>query len=91
MALREYETWLLLSYSDEELKRVKLPMPERVRGAKEALRRLVPDYSPSEHQLSETIGLDIERVRARSDSFDKLVRALGALCGRSPPARPQVP
>jgi hypothetical protein len=87
MALREYETWLLLNHSDEQLRSAKVTSPEKVRGAKEALRRLIPDYSPSEHQLKETRRLDIARVRARSDSFDKLVRALGDLCGRPPPPR----
>ncbi|WP_437876748.1 DUF4276 family protein [Sorangium sp. So ce513] len=87
MVLREYETWILLNYSDDQLRRANVPAPEKVSGAKEKLRRLVPDYSPSEHQLIETRRIDIARLRARSDSFDKLVRALSALCGAMPPAR----
>ncbi|WP_437958287.1 DUF4276 family protein [Sorangium sp. So ce119] len=87
MVLREYETWLLLNYSDDELKRAKVAAPEKVSGAKEKLRRLVPEYSPSEHQLIETRRIDIARLRMRSDSFDKLVRVLGALCGATPPGR----
>lgn len=87
MALREYETWLLWNYQDEELARAGAPAPERRRGAKELLARLVPGYLPTVHQLAETRKLDIARVRERSASFDKLVRVLADISGTSPPAR----
>ncbi|WP_257458400.1 DUF4276 family protein [Archangium lipolyticum] len=87
MALREYETWLLLNYTDEQLAGAGAPEPERKRGAKEALARLVPSYLPTTHQLRETQKLDIARVRKRSDSFDKLVRVLASISGTTPPAR----
>jgi hypothetical protein len=80
MASREYETWLLHDLSDAR-------GIESKRGAKEALRRLVPNYDPTTHQLLLTRKLDVPRVRARSDSFDKLVRDLARLCGAKPPKR----
>jgi len=80
MASREYETWLLHDLSDAK-------GVESKRGAKEALRRLVPSYEPTTHQLLLTRKLDVPRVRARSDSFDKLVRDLARLCGVKPPKR----
>lgn len=88
MAVREYEAWLLWSRSDIELLRAHATNPDIVRDAKGALRRLVPGYMPTVHQLAETRRLDIDRVWARSDSFDKLVRALAQITGHSPPARP---
>ena len=87
MALREYETWLLWDYQDEELARVGASAPERKRGAKELLAKLVPGYLPTVHQLKETQKLDIARVRKRSASFDKLVRVLADISGTFPPAR----
>lgn len=87
MALREYETWLLWNYQDEELARVGAPAPEKRRGAKEVMAKLVPGYLPTVHQLTETRKLDIAWVRKRSASFDKLVRVLADVSGTVPPAR----
>ncbi|WP_437735204.1 hypothetical protein [Sorangium sp. So ce1335] len=87
MAVREYETWLLLNFAEDELRRVGAPTPESERGAKEVLRRLVPGYLPTTHQLSETRRLDIALVRKRSDSLDKLVRALATISGMPLPGR----
>ncbi|WP_437725865.1 hypothetical protein [Sorangium sp. So ce861] len=87
MAVREYETWLLLNHAQEELRRAGAPMVESKRGAKEVLRRLVPGYLPTTHQLSETRKIDIALVRGRSDSFDKLVRALATIAGMPLPDR----
>ena len=87
MALREYETWLLLNYTDKQLADVGVPAPEKKRGAKEALSKIVPGYLPTTHQLGETQKLDIAHVRKRSDSFDKLVRVLASIAGMTPPAR----
>lgn len=90
MAVHEYETWLLLSRSDEELRGAGVAVPVVGRGAKSTLRRLVPDYSPTVHQLQETRRIDIAFLRERSPSFDKLVRSIAALCAaaRVPPPRP---
>ena len=88
MAQREYEAWLLASYGEVELKAAGVRNPELVRNAKGELRKLIPGYLPTVHQLAATRRLDIPRVRARSDSFDKLVRAIGGLCGVEPPVRP---
>lgn len=87
MAQREYEAWLLASYPEEQWKAEKVRDPERIRDAKGELRKLIPGYLPTVHQLAATRRLDIPRVRARSDSFDKLVRSLGSLCGVAPPPR----
>src|SRR5271165_6191876 len=88
MAQREYEAWLLLSHTDEQLKAAKVRRPEQVRNAKDELRKLIPGYLPTVHQMAATRKLDIPRLRARSDSFDKLVRAIGSLCEGKAPARP---
>ena len=87
MAQREYEAWLLVSYTEEQRKTAKVRDPELIRDAKGELRKLIPGYLPTVHQLAATRKLDIPRVRARSDSFDKLVRALGSLCGVKAPSR----
>jgi hypothetical protein len=44
------------------------------RDAKSELRKLVPGYAPTIHQLDLARQVDIERLRRASDSFDKLVR-----------------
>ncbi|WP_437578531.1 hypothetical protein [Sorangium sp. So ce887] len=87
MAVCEYETWLLLNFAEDALRRAGAPMPESIRGAKEVLRRLVPGYLPTTHQLSETRRIDIALVRRRSDSLDKLVRALATISGMPLPDR----
>jgi hypothetical protein len=51
------------------------------------LKRLVPGYLPTTHQLNETRRIDIALVRKRSDSFDKLVRVLAVLSGTDLPER----
>jgi Domain of unknown function (DUF4276) len=80
MAVREYETWLLLNHPEDSLKKARAgASPEKARGAKEILARIVPGYRPTTHQLPETRRLNIAHVRARSKSFDKLVRAVAAL------------
>ena len=90
MAVREYETWLLHGFSLEELERHGIRNVETRRGAKELLRRVIRNYQPTTHQMACTKAMDLDRVRARSDSFDKLVRALGTLFGVSTPPRPLV-
>lgn len=87
MAVCEYETWLLLNFAEEAVRRAGVRTPESKRGAKEALARLVPGYLPTTHQLSETRKIDIALVRSRSDSFDKLVRALATISGMPLPDR----
>jgi hypothetical protein len=81
MAVREYETWLLLARDDSSLRAAGLLHPEKIRDAKKALAALVPGYLPTTHQLSETRGIDVSLLRSRSKSFDKLVRSIAALCG----------
>jgi hypothetical protein len=87
MMVREYEAWLLYAFDDAALARVGITDPERIRGAKEKLRRLVPGYKPTTHQLEITRKIDIERLRRVSDSFDKLVRSLAAIFGVPAPDR----
>ncbi|NTX65955.1 DUF4276 family protein [Myxococcus sp. CA051A] len=81
MAVREFEGWLLRVFNDNELGRIRVVDPERIRNAKGRLEQLVPGYAPTTHQLMMTRKLDISAVRNRSRSFDKLVRTIGALCG----------
>jgi hypothetical protein len=90
MVVREYETWLLHACSQGDLERHGIREVETRRGAKELLRRIVENYQPTTHQVARTKAMDLDRVRARSDSFDKLVRALGTLFGVSTPPRPLV-
>ncbi len=88
MASREYETWLLHSFSNEERKTAKVTDADlRKRDAKGQLARLVPGYLPTTHQVDITRRIDVARVRIYSDSFDKLVRDLARLCGVNPPPR----
>ena len=89
MTVREYETWLLLNHSDEELTRIGLTEPERKQDAKKALARLVPGYLPTTHQLAQTRTIDIDRLRTRSRSFDKLVRPDGGPGGEGVGVRGQ--
>jgi hypothetical protein len=88
MAVREYETWLLLSYPEVTQMEAGIADPERARDAKGRLRRLVPGYKPTTHQLAITRTLDIDAVWSKSDSFDKLVRSLAGVVGVTPPPRP---
>jgi Domain of unknown function (DUF4276) len=88
MVVREYETWLLYAHDDAALAGVGITDPERIRGAKEKLRRLVQNYKPTTHQLRLTRQIDIDRLRRASDSFDKLVRSLAAIFEVSAPDRP---
>jgi hypothetical protein len=87
MVVREYEAWLLYAFDDAALAGVGITDPGRIRGAKEKLRRLVPSYKPTTHQLEITRKIDIERLRRVSDSFDKLVRSLAAIFGVPAPDR----
>lgn len=90
MAYREYEAWLLWNRTEDELKRARLESPDSIRDAKGAMKNFVPNYRPTAHQLAETQRLDIARVRARSDSFDKLVRTLADLISIKAPPRTTV-
>jgi hypothetical protein len=58
------------------------------RNAKGKLEKLVANDDPISHQLELTRNIDIQRLRALSRSFDKLVRTLGALCRVEVPPRP---
>jgi hypothetical protein len=87
MVVREYEGWLLYAFDDVALAKAGITDPERVRGAKEKLRKLVPGYKPTTHQLEITRKIDIGRLRRASDSFDKLVRSLAMIFGVAVPDR----
>jgi len=89
MAVCEFECWLLWDFDEDKRRDVKALDPERIRDAKGRLERLVPAYAPSTHQAKLVKALNLERVRSRSKSFDKLVRTLGELCGVPAPPRPQ--
>jgi hypothetical protein len=80
MAVREYETWLLLARDALSLGAVGISQPEKTRDAKKALALLVPGYLPTTHQLKETRGVDVAFLRSRSRSFDKFVRSIAMLC-----------
>ena len=85
MAMREYEAWLLASMlrsTNVGDRRI-----DTIRGAKEQLARIFPGYKPTLHQLRLTQKMNVSSVRALSDSFDKLVRTLGAIFGCRVPNR----
>jgi len=88
MAVREFEAWLLWSHGDAELAKINASDPDRIRNAKGKLEKLVAGYAPTTHQLALTRQIDVQRLRQRSRSFDKLVRTLGTLCRISVPPRP---
>lgn len=88
MAVREFETWLLHGKTDEELRAARVADPDRRRNAKAALARIHPGYLPTTHQRDLTRALDLDRAWSRSDSFDKLVRGLAAICRVTVPPRP---
>ncbi len=81
MAVHEYETWLLLNRTDEELSAAGVPVPVTGKGAKAKLEKLIPNYAPTVHQKQETRSIKVDFLRTRSKSFDKLVRTIAALCG----------
>lgn len=88
MAVREFESWLLWGFTEEQRASAGAVDPERTRGAKERLAKLEPGYAPTTHQLKLTRRLDITSLRRNSRSFDKLVRVVGSLCGVDVPPRP---
>jgi hypothetical protein len=61
---------------------------EAIRDAKGRLAQHVKGYLPKLHQLELTRSLDVLAVWSLSDSFDKLVRTLGSICGVEPGTRP---
>lgn len=63
MAIREFEAWLLSRFSAGELRKARVSAPERKRNAKGALKKLIKDYKPSTHQLSEVRKIDIDMAR----------------------------
>jgi len=88
MSVREYEAWLLWSFSERDRFNARiLRCPETIRDAKGAISRLFHGYLPAVHQLQLTRKIDVGQVRKDSDSFDKLVRGVAQLCGVVPPAR----
>ncbi len=91
MAVREYESWLLWNVDDDKLKERGVTDPEQKRDAKGAMKLVVPGYAPTTHQLELTRKLDVDRVRCRSRSFDKLVRSLATLFGVTAPNRKSLP
>lgn len=88
MSVREYEAWLLWSFSVSERTSARiLRSPETIRDAKGAVSRLFHGYLPAVHQLQLTRRINIGQVRKDSDSFDKLVRGIAQLCNVVPPPR----
>jgi hypothetical protein len=85
MIVREYETWLLWNQRQATLAAHGISNPESRRDAKGLLERVVEGYTPSTHQLELTRSIDVGHVRARSQSFDKLVRVLALVFSVSVP------
>jgi hypothetical protein len=88
MIVREYETWLLHSAAGAAERARGSASIESKRDAKAAMRRIVPGYKPTTHQLRETQKLNIPTVWAASDSFDKLMRSLARIFDVTLPRRP---
>jgi hypothetical protein len=82
MAVREYEAWLLYGYITDRKINI-----DAIRDAKGRMRDVLPGYKPTTHQLEATRALNLDLVRARSDSFDKLVRSLAKIFEVAPPPR----
>ncbi len=85
MAEREFEAWILSRFTAGELKKARIGSVTKKRDAKGALRRLVPRYKPTTHQLDESRKIDIARAR-QQPSFSKLVRSLAEITGATIPA-----
>ena len=85
MAVREYETWLVHAQPDAIIDDLNVASVELVRDAKRLMRRILPNYTPTLHQLEQTRRLSIPRLRSRSASFEHLVRALSRIFGVVPP------
>lgn len=79
MAVREFESWLLWAQPSEARERAGAANPEAMRDAKKPLRKIIPGYKPTTHQLALTQKIDIAAVRAQSSSFDKFVRSIASL------------
>lgn len=77
MVVREFEVWLLCSRPNAAV--VGGRALDSVRDAKGRLRRIVPGYKPTVHQLQLARTLDIPTVWGMSDSFDKLMRTLAEI------------
>lgn len=91
MIEREYEAWLLYAFSQSALREHNVINPETVRDAKGRLRRLVPGYKPTTHQLEITRKIEIDTLWKASASFDTLMRCLMDVFEvplRTRPARP---
>jgi hypothetical protein len=87
VACREFESWFLAGV--ESLRGLRNlsrsaeipPQPEAIRGAKEWLRhRMENGYAETLDQPAFAHHLDLAQTRARSPSFDKLVREVVRLC-----------
>lgn len=76
MAVREFESWLLASFSNRARSLVGAARIEHARDAKGLLQRLEPGYKPTTHQLRLTRRIDIGATRRESESFDKFVRTV---------------
>ncbi len=80
MAVREYEAWILHGFSPEERALAGIVRhPDKIRNCKGALRKLMPGYQPTIHQLEGTRRMVPSVIRTRSRSFDKFYRAVEGL------------
>lgn len=77
MVVREYEAWLLAARLDSD--KIGTRAIDSIRDAKRELRKLVPGYKPTVHQLELTRTINIDRLSELSPSFAKLTRALAKL------------
>jgi hypothetical protein len=77
---REFEAWFLGGIPDF---REALSNPEEIRGAKEALRNLMPGktYRPTDDQTRLVSRIDLQFCCQSCPSFDKLVRDVEYLVG----------
>lgn len=81
MVVREFETWLILSHTPQELANAGIKNPENKRDAKKLLTKLVPGYLPTTHQLELTKRINVAALRKVSKSFDKFARDVVAATG----------
>lgn len=81
MAVREFEAWLLHTFPVAERERHEIGRIDEIRDAKGALAKMVPGYKPTMHQQELVRRIEVDDLRTRSPSFDKLVRDLERLTG----------
>jgi Domain of unknown function (DUF4276) len=73
MPVREFETWLVLSFDDDARRKNKIISPEKNRDGKALLEKLHPGYRETAHQVQLAKKVDVASLKSRSTSFARFV------------------